>query len=139
VQHTLHLSILDLDTLHNHAETNRPMEAAALLFGIVSEFSVIVNRIELVHNESLSSMTSFKINPEEQYRLLVEAEEQDEEFVGIFHSHPAPPFPSNRDQQNMKLNPVVWLIASKDSGNWVSKAFLIENDHIKEVDLYLTR
>lgn len=138
MQYTLHLSVLDLDTLHSHAETNLPLEAAALLFGQVSEFSVIVNRTELVYNEASSSSTSFMVNPEEQYRLLVEAEEQGEELVGIFHSHPAPPFPSSRDQQNMKLNPVVWLIASKDSGNWVSKAFLMENDKIKEVDLYLT-
>ncbi len=139
MQLSLHLSILDLEALHNHAETNLPLEAAALLFGKVSEFSVIVNRIELVYNEASSSTTSFMVNPEEQYRLIIEAEEQDEDFVGIFHSHPAPPFPSNRDQQNMKLNPVVWLIASKESGKWVSKAFLMENNHIKEVDLYLIR
>ncbi|MHA1965770.1 MAG: M67 family metallopeptidase [Candidatus Thorarchaeota archaeon] len=137
MQYTLHLSIREIDILHEHAEANLPMEAAALLFGQVSEFSVIVNRIELVHNEASSSMTSFMVNPEEQYRLLVEAEEQGEELVGIFHSHPAPPFPSSRDRQNMKLNPVVWLIASKESGNWVSKAYLMEDDQISEVNLNL--
>ena len=137
MQYKLHLSIVDIDTLHNHAEINLPLEAAALLFGRVSDSSVIVNRIELVDNEALSSTTSFMVNPEEQYRLLVEAEEQDEELVGIFHSHPAPPFPSKRDQQNMKLNPVVWLIASKDSGSWVSKAFLLEDDQVRDVDLHL--
>lgn len=138
VQYKLHLSIVDIDTLHNHAEINLPLEAAALLFGRVSETSVIVNRIELVDNEASSNATSFMVNPEEQYRLLVEAEERGEELVGIFHSHPAPPFPSNRDQQNMKLNPVVWLIASKDSGSWVSKAFLLEDDQVREVDLHVT-
>jgi proteasome lid subunit RPN8/RPN11 len=138
MQYTLHLTVKDLDILINHAETNLPLEAAALLFGQVSKLSVIANRIELVNNEASSSRTSFMVNPEEQYRLLVEAEEQDEELVGIFHSHPAPPFPSNRDQQNMKLNPVVWLIASKESESWTSKAFLMEDDQVKEVDLYLT-
>ena len=128
MQYYLHLSIMDMDTLHNHAEVNLPMEAVALLFGHVSESSVTVNRIELVHNEASSSTTTFMVNPEEQYRLLIEAEE---------HSHPAPPFPSSRDQRNMKLNPVVWLIASKDSGNWVSNAFLMEDDQIKEVDMHL--
>ena len=137
MQYYLHLSIMDMDTLHNHAEVNLPMEAVALLFGHVSESSVTVNRIELVHNEASSSTTTFMVNPEEQYRLLIEAEEQGEELVGIFHSHPAPPFPSSRDQRNMKLNPVVWLIASKDSGNWVSNAFLMEDDQIKEVDMHL--
>ena len=138
MQYTLHLTVKDLDILLNHAETNLPLEAAALLFGQVSELSVIANRIELVHNEASSRRTSFLVNPEEQYRLLVEAEEHDEELVGIFHSHPAPPFPSSRDQQNMKLNPVVWLIASKESESWTSKAFLMEDDQVKEVGLYLT-
>ncbi|MGD9395212.1 MAG: M67 family metallopeptidase [Candidatus Thorarchaeota archaeon] len=138
MQYTLHLSIMDLKHLHKHAETNLPLEAAALLFGHVSDLAVEVSHIELVHNEAPSSMTSFMVNPEEQYRLLVEAEERGEELVGIFHSHPAPPFPSNRDKQNMKLNPVVWLIASKDSGKWVSKAFLMEGDQIQEVNLQLT-
>ncbi len=137
MQYKLHLSTVDIDTLHNHAEVNLPMEAAALLFGYISESLVTVNRIELVYNEASSSTTSFMVNPEEQYRLLIEAEEQGEDLVGIFHSHPAPPFPSSRDQQNMKLNPVVWLIASKDSGSWVSKAFLMEDDQIREVDLHL--
>lgn len=138
MQYTLHLSIMDLNHLHKHAETNLPLESAALLFGHVSDLAVEVSHIELVHNEASSSMTSFMVNPEEQYRLLVEAEERGEELVGIFHSHPAPPFPSSRDQQNMKLNPVVWLIASKDSGKWVSKAFLMEDDQIQEVLLHLT-
>ncbi len=138
MQYTLHLSSIHLDILHDHAETSLPLEAVALLFGRMVEQSIGVNRIELVQNESSSNITSFMVNPEVQYRLLVEAEERDEEFVGIFHSHPAPPFPSFRDKQNMKLNDVVWLIASKESGSWLSKAYLMENEQIKEVDLLFT-
>lgn len=138
MQYTLHLSTLDIDKLHTHAETELPREAAALLFGIVSGHSIIVNRVELVQNDAISNKTQFIVNPEEQYRLMMEAEEQDEDLVGIFHSHPAPPFPSSRDQKNMKLNPVVWLIASKESGNWVSKGFLMDNDQVNKVDLHLT-
>ncbi|MFX1560031.1 MAG: M67 family metallopeptidase [Promethearchaeota archaeon] len=136
MQYSLHLSLSDLDVLHKHAETSLPSEAAALLFGHVSNSLVVVNRIELVHNEATSSKTSFMVNPEEQYRLFVEAEERGEELVGIFHSHPAPPYPSTRDQQNMELNTVVWLIASKESGKWASKAFLMENHQIQEVDIH---
>jgi len=137
MQYLLHLSDQQLVKLHHHAETSLPHEAAALLFGIVSDQSIIVNRIELMHNEASSSTISFTVNPEEQYRLLVEAETLGEDLVGIFHSHPAPPYPSKRDQQNMKINPVVWLIASKDSGAWVSKAFLLYEEHIKEIEFYL--
>jgi proteasome lid subunit RPN8/RPN11 len=138
MQYKLHLSAIDLDALYTHAERNLPLEAVALLFGQVSQLAVIINHIELVQNEAASNRTSFSVNPEEQYRLLVEAEERGEDLIGIFHSHPAPPFPSSRDQQNMKLNPVVWLIASKDSGVWVGKAFLMEGNQVTEVDLHVT-
>jgi len=137
MQYVLHLSAVDIDILHSHAEVHLPNEAAALLFGNVLGHSVSVNRVELVHNEATSSRTSFMVNPEVQYQLLIDAEEQGDDLVAIFHSHPAPPFPSSRDQKNMKLNPVVWLIASKESGAWISKAYLMQDEEIIEVDLQI--
>ena len=138
MQYRMHLSNDNLLKLHEHAEANLPNEAAALLFGNISDNSITVECIELVLNESTSSITSFKVNPEEQYRLFVEAEERHEELVCIFHSHPAPPYPSTTDRRNMKLNPVMWLIASKESGNWESRAYLMEDDTVKEVSLILS-
>ncbi|MHA2025437.1 MAG: Mov34/MPN/PAD-1 family protein [Candidatus Thorarchaeota archaeon] len=138
MQYTLHLSNDSLQTLHEHAEENLPNEAAALLFGVIFERSVTIKHIELVNNESNSSLTSFNVNPEEQYRLLVEAEERHEELVCIFHSHPAPPYPSTTDIRNMKLNPVIWLIASNESGTWESRAYLLNDDKVEEVNLILT-
>jgi proteasome lid subunit RPN8/RPN11 len=138
MQYKLHLSYKNLVILHDHAETSLPMEAAALIFGQVTHQSILTNRIKLVSNESLSRTTSFMVDPEEQYRLLTEADTLGEELVCIFHSHPAPPFPSRRDQENMKLNPVAWLIASKESGTWVSKAFILEDGQIQELDLILS-
>ncbi len=137
MQYTLHLTAKDLDALHDHAESSLPFEAVALLFGTYSELLVTVTRIELTYNEASLRTTAFMVNPEEQYRLLVEAENRGEELVGIFHSHPAPPHPSNRDKQNMKLNPVVWLIASKESGSWITKAFLLHNNHVRQVALQI--
>lgn len=139
MQCKLHISYRDLVILHDYAESSLPMEAAALIFGQVTHQSILANHIRLVGNESLSSTTSFMVDPEEQYQLLTEAEMLGEELVCIFHSHPAPPFPSKRDQENMKLNPVAWLIASKESGTWVSKAFIMEDDQIQELDLLLSR
>jgi len=138
MQYRLHLSNDNLLKLHEHAEANLPTEAAALMFGNISEHSIFVEYVELVLNESTSSITSFKVNPEEQYRLLVAAEERQEELVCIFHSHPAPPFPSTTDRRNMKLNPVVWLIASKENRNWESRAFLMVDDAVEEIMLILS-
>ena len=124
----------ELERLHTHAENCLPSEAAALLFGTTSVTRIIVTRVVIVDNIS-QSRTTFSVDPEVQYRLLVEAEELGEDLVCIFHSHPAPPRPSKSDVGNMRLNPVVWLIASKETGNWESRAFLLDNDEIIEVSI----
>ena len=127
----------DLNRLHDHADQSLPLEAAALLFGRVQDNDVLVDHIELVPNTA-KSRTSFSVDPETEYKLLVEAEERGEDLVGIFHSHPAPPRPSASDLRNMRLNPVVWVISSKLTGNWTSRAFILDEDDLKEVDLDLT-
>jgi len=123
-----------LEELHSHAEDCLPEESVALLFGVVEGGNVIVKSAVIVNNEA-RSRTTFSVEPTLQYRLLVEAECRGEELVCIFHSHPAPPKPSQTDLRNMKLNPVVWLIASRESGTWESKAFLLEDEKAKEVTI----
>jgi len=135
MHYELHISETHLNCLHQHAETCFPLEAAALLFGTISGTSIHTDRIELVGNDSTDRYTTFSVNPEEEYHLLVEAEEKGESLIGIFHSHPAPPRPSSTDLRNMRLNQVVWLIASKQSGVWISKAYLFENGDAVEITI----
>ena len=130
-----HISKQDLMLLHQHAETSLPSEAVALLFGTTTNNVVKVNRVELMENDSESQKTSFSVNPETQYQLLIEAEELDETLVGIYHSHPAPPRPSTTDLKNMHLNPVIWLISSKMTGEWVSKAYILDEKTVSEVPI----
>ncbi len=138
MQLVLRLSEKDLNRLHSHAEQSLPLEAAALLFGRVQDNDVVVECIELVQNTA-ESKTSFSVDPETEYKLLVEAEERGEDLIGIFHSHPAPPKPSSSDLRNMRLNPVVWVISSKLTGSWESRAYILEDDNLNEVDLIVTR
>lgn len=134
MQYTLRLAKGAIEELYKHSESNLPLEAAALLFGHVEKKSIIVTTISLIDNVAQSS-ASFEVDPEEEYRLILEAEERGEEMVCIFHSHPAPTAPSSSDVRNMKLNPVIWLIASKITGQWESRAFVLDNDQIVEVAL----
>jgi proteasome lid subunit RPN8/RPN11 len=133
----MHLRNRDLSLLHTHAENCLPLESVALLFGVIEEHLVVVTRIECVRNESDKAATSFYVNPEEEYQLLIEAEARGEELVGIFHSHPAVPIPSSSDLDNMRLNPVVWLIASKASGAWSSKGFVLDDADAVEIPIMI--
>lgn len=119
--------------LYNIAQESLPNEAVALLFGVVDRNRVVVKNLEPVQNMSSNPRVSFKIDPEEEYRLLIEAEERGEDLVAIYHSHPALPRPSPRDLRFMRLNPVIWLIASKTGRHWTSRAFIFENNEAHEV------
>jgi proteasome lid subunit RPN8/RPN11 len=138
LQYTLWLLEEYIEQLLNHAEASLPLEAVALLFGHIKNNSIVVTTISLVNNEAKSRI-NFEINPEEEYRLILEAEERNEEMVCIFHSHPAPATPSLSDLENMKLNPVVWLIASKISGRWEYRAYILKNKEVVETAIRIER
>ena len=132
MRHELQILKNDLIRLQAHAESVHPDEAVALVFGTISGTSICATLVEPVENISTTTLTSFSVNPETEYHLLTEAEKRGEHLVGIFHSHPAPPYPSQRDLKNMKLNPVVWLVASRLTGNWVIKAYVLKENGVEE-------
>ncbi|TFG10012.1 M67 family peptidase [Candidatus Thorarchaeota archaeon] len=116
-----------LGRLLEHAEQWYPKEGVALLFGHVSKQRGVVDRVALVDN-SAASETTFRVKPEEQYRLLVESEERGEEMIGVFHSHPSSAQPSKTDLENMRLNPVVWIVASREEGSWDYASFVLDSN-----------
>ena len=133
----LHLSVENVAKLYRHAQDCSPLESAGLLFGHLEGSVVTVTRVELLKN-ALRSRIRFEIDPVAEYELLLDAETRGEELVGIFHSHPAPPQPSEADLQNMSLNPVVWLIASRTTGTWMSRAFVLKRRKPVEVPVILS-
>ena len=110
----LSLTRRQIEELKNAARNAWPIEACALLAGKWRDDDGSVNRILPARNAE-NSPVSFHIDPAELVRLYEEAEQDGEELVGIFHSHPAPPAPSSTDLRYMRLNPVVWLIESMPS------------------------
>jgi proteasome lid subunit RPN8/RPN11 len=135
MHYELTISKQDMDQLEQHAEENLPREAVALIFGTITGYVVSANRVELMQNESKNNRSAFSVNPEAEYKLLIEAEEIGETLVGIYHSHPAPPKPSSTDLKNMRLNPVVWIISSKLTGKWVTKAYILDNENVHDVQI----
>lgn len=84
-----------------------------LLGNTVDDASTVTEAFLTQNGEK--SRVSFTISPEELFSAYKRAEIKGEEVVGIFHSHPVPPYPSGTDIFYMELNPVVWLIMSMPS------------------------
>ncbi|ACB40210.1 M67 family metallopeptidase [Pyrobaculum neutrophilum] len=109
------------------AERCRPeAECAALLFGE----GETVKTWRWVRNV-LESPTAFRIDPEELYRAVTEAEEAGLALVAIFHTHPGPPVPSPLDIRHMRLWPVVWVIS--DVYTWETAGWRLSEEGLVKV------
>ncbi|MHA1784278.1 MAG: Mov34/MPN/PAD-1 family protein [Candidatus Helarchaeota archaeon] len=126
-----------LEEMIHFAKQNHPTEAAMLLFGKIDGEWAVIEVIEPTENINNSPVT-FEIDPEEFYRIYVKNEKMGREFVGIFHSHPAPSFPSQIDIPNMKTTQVIWLILgiSDPNDDFISKninAFIWRNESVQKL------
>lgn len=95
-------------------------ECAALLFGRGD----VVEAWRWMRNV-LNSPAAFRLDAEEMYKALAEAEEAGRELVAIFHTHPGPPAPSPLDVRYMAVWRVVWLIANVYT--WEATAWILKN------------
>jgi len=122
-----------VDLLKREAEKVHPVEACALLFGKLSQNEAIVEKVEFAPNR-LQSTVRFEIDPEKVAAAITEAEKEGLDFVGLFHSHPAPAAPSPIDLKYMKLwGDALWLILSSTDGNLA--AYHLMEDAVKEATL----
>jgi [CysO sulfur-carrier protein]-S-L-cysteine hydrolase len=104
-----------------------PNESCAFLLGLNDK----VVKILPMRNIDESPVT-FSIEPAELLHAYNLAENEGVEVIGIFHSHPARPWPSSTDIKFMEINPVIWLIYSTTQSQL--KAFVYDDDNIvKEI------
>ena len=129
----LRLKESQITLLTKEAYRRNPIEACALLFGKSSKTACFVKKVVVAPN-SLSSTVEFVISPELVVGELKKAEMEGLELVGIFHSHPAAPYPSAVDLKNMKLwVNVFWLIFSLTEGKIA--AYFLRNNTLEEIKL----
>lgn len=122
-----------VDLLKQEAEKVHPVEACAMLFGNLSQKEAVVEKVVVAPNE-LQSTVRFEIDPTKVAAAFTEAEEEGLDFVGLFHSHPAPASPSPIDIKYMKLwGDALWLILSSIDGNLA--AYQLSNGTIKEATI----
>jgi len=122
-----------VDLLKQEAEKVHPVEACALLFGKLSQNEAVVEKVEFAPNK-LKSTVRFEIDPEKVATAITVAEKEGLDFVGLFHSHPAPAAPSPIDLKYMKLwGDTLWLILSSIDGNLA--AYQLSDGTVKEATI----
>ncbi len=128
-----------VNELKEYAEKTLPIESCALLLGPVPpSTSRQVETSELIFTSNVSSNPTvrFEIPPEELLKVYNHADATNQAIVGVFHSHPAPPYPSSTDINNMKINPCVWVICGGPENE--IKAYQFRDQHIYSVVLRIT-
>ena len=132
----LQLQRRHVDLLKQEAKKVHPVEACAMLFGKLSQNEAVVEKVEFAPNE-LQSTVMFEIDPVKVAAAFTEAEEEGLDFIGLFHSHPAPSVPSPIDLKCMKLwGDALWLILSSTDGNLA--AYQLTDDTVKEATIRIT-
>ena len=131
----LQLEQRSVHLLKEEARRVHPIEACAILFGEITPQKAVVRKVVVTNNE-LHSAERFEMNPETVVEAMEEAEKEGLEFLGLFHSHPAPPNPSAIDLRFMKLwGEAVWLILS--SIDYSLAAFQLKGENLKEIPINL--
>jgi proteasome lid subunit RPN8/RPN11 len=129
----LRLQRRHIDLLKQEARKAHPIEACAMLFGKLSNNGVSVEKVEMTPNK-LQSTVRFEIDPMNAVAAFNDADEEGLEFIGLFHSHPAPAAPSSIDLKFMKLwGDALWLILSSTEGKLA--AYQIKDDEIAEATI----
>ena len=129
----LQLKRQHVDLLKRETEKVHPIEACALLFGTCSQNNITLQQIVVAPNR-LQSAVKFEIDPTTVVEALTKAEKAGLDFIGLFHSHPAPAVPSSTDLKFMELwGDILWLIMSSTEAKLA--AYQLKKDILKEVNI----
>jgi [CysO sulfur-carrier protein]-S-L-cysteine hydrolase len=110
-QLAIELRVSQLLTLDQTTTMSNPHESCALLLGKKKENVYEIEEVIPMSNRDLSEVR-FAMDEDELLKIYKYAELSNTSVVGIFHSHPSKPFPSETDKTFMEINPIPWIIKS---------------------------
>jgi len=129
----LRLTTKQLSLLRDESRKIYPVETCALLFGKLIDREAVVTRVVVMPNV-LKSSVRFEADPQTVFNTFEQADRDRLQFIGLFHSHPAPASPSAVDLKYMRLwGEAIWLILSSSDGNMT--AFQMINNNLQEVPI----
>lgn len=110
-QLAIELRVSQLLTLDQTTTMSNPQESCALLLGKKKENVYEIEEVIPMSNRDLSEVR-FAMDEDQLLKIYKYAELSNTSVVGIFHSHPSKPFPSETDKTFMEINPIPWIIKS---------------------------
>jgi proteasome lid subunit RPN8/RPN11 len=131
----LHLTNEQAEEMIRHARREYPNEACGLLAGKDGW----VERLYQMTNADHSPVT-YRLDPEEQFRVLMEIEEKGWELLAIYHSHShSPAYPSATDLElAFYPNSLYLIISLADRARPTIRAFRIVQEMIEEERVEIT-
>lgn len=112
---TITISEKIISELENLVTENKPLESCAILLGQKIETDYKVLKAIPMKNRDISQIR-FSAEEDKLFEIYKKAESESLSVVGIFHSHPSLPAPSNTDKTYMEINPIPWIIKSTITG-----------------------
>lgn len=100
-----------ISTLDELVNESGPIESCAILLGRREDSRFLLQEVVPTQNKE-SSIASFAIDEERLLEIYRIAEKKGLSVIGVFHSHPSDPIPSETDKVYMQINPVPWIIRS---------------------------
>ena len=119
-----------LTEMVTHAQEDAPLEACGVVAGKEGRALKLYRARNADH-----SPVSYRLEPEEQYRIFRDIEENGWDILGIYHSHPdSPPVPSAVDLGQAYYPDAVYFVVSlEDPSDPQVRAFrIIESESTEE-------
>lgn len=128
----LELKKQHLEEMIAHARMERPLEACGILAGR----NGCAVRLYRARNAD-QSCVSYRLEPEEQYRIFMDIEKQGLDILAIYHSHPSSsPIPSETDLKQAYYPEAIYLVVSlADPEQPQVRAFRIVDDEFTEEEI----
>ncbi len=116
--------------MREHVAGQAPLEACGLLTGKNDR----VEKTIPIRNQAQSPVR-FHMDPKEQLDALEWMDSNDQELLGIFHSHPTGPDEVSDTDIDEASYPVVHIVWDGTNDHWNARGFWIENGTAIEVTL----
>lgn len=118
----------------SHLQAVYPLEGCGLLSGENGQATAIYP-VENV----LQSATEYEMDPQQQLEAMLAMEEQGQELLAIYHSHPSgPQHPSQTDIERSLYPETVYIIVSlAEQERPVARAFLLHSGQAHEIAMVI--